>query len=272
MRRPLRAVAAVFLWIPLSLSTALAGAEPEAVESPLERAGRLARTGGCRSLPQLRDLLRHEEVAVRTAALRAAQRIGLRQATLSSGIREAAADPAVEVRVAAIEAMGAVGSGADVSVLLAALEDEDGRIRSAAFDAIQRLSGTKMTPSARRWRAWWGKAQSQGLQALERGLDAVEAGEPACATAARARRDAMLRWGCIDPRRVTARVETWLESDDPELQEEALHLVAGLRLGETERAVRRALPTAARQHAELARDVAALLGIPVEAVAETAAR
>jgi hypothetical protein len=244
----------------------LAEEEPAAID-PKSQVSSLELRRGCAALEGLEAFVGHEDRGVREAAFRALSTVGLRHGALAARARAALTDPCTNVRLAALEALGALGSGEDVPALLERLDDEDGRIRSAALAALVRLTGTRLPPSRARWEAWWDRARVQGRRALSKALDAIEESESACPSVERARREEVLRHGWLDTTLVGASLRAWLDSPCSELRCEAFRLVRGLRLADLERPVRKALPFVDSVTEPHAREALALLDPKPEPIA-----
>ncbi len=234
------------------------GAAATTHEEALERIAALALRGGCAAVEEIDALLERHGDAVAPAAFQAIRTIGLRHGRLAARVRKALDASEPGLRRTATGALGLLGSGEDVPLLIDRLEDADGPTRSAARGALEHLTGTtQATPQ--RWQAWWGRAQVAGRTALTGALDAIEEGGPACASVRRVRRDQVHRYAWIDLPLVERTLSDWLRNGEVPLRGEALRLMTSLRLADLEGCFRRAQPFLGKENEALAAEVVAML-------------
>jgi hypothetical protein len=217
---------------PAATREALAVLPPDDSGAALELAEALGRSGGQAAAEALGHLLRHRDDRVRAGALRAASYVGLRTSRLASGARSALVSRHVELRMAALETVGAIGDGRDMVHLLALAADAatDARSSKAAFVAMHRMSGLTIPHVAVRWEYAWRTVQARAAAELPRALDALVAGSPDAGV--EALRETIVRYGWVDLPVVELALQTWLESSDYRLREEACRLAPRLRLAD----------------------------------------
>jgi HEAT repeat protein len=105
------------------------------------------------ALESLRRACDDPDALIRAAACRAIGKIGNPEDTAILA-RIMAADVDADCRIAAIEAMGMLGS-ADAraaQVLLDGMEDQDPAIRLASYESLQRITGKDFGPRSESWK------------------------------------------------------------------------------------------------------------------------
>ncbi|HZS36065.1 MAG TPA: HEAT repeat domain-containing protein, partial [Polyangia bacterium] len=115
---------------PSTVRAALADPEPAVRRAAAEHAGGL----GAANVAALVGALGDADAAVRVAAVR-----GLVGSKASAELAQAARSPDLDVRVAALEALGEVGGAAARAALESALDDASERVRVAAVRGLQPL-------------------------------------------------------------------------------------------------------------------------------------
>jgi len=221
-----------------ALETMLDELRPLDVEAGLRLARALGRSGGHAALAGLRELLAHDDVGVRTTALRAVGQIALRAERVTQVVRRGLRARDDGERHAAIRALGAVGDARDVPHLLSLIETEetDAGDRAAAYEALSRLGGVSIPDIPARWRAWWRSLSVPGRADLNRCLFALDGlGEDQDPTVLR---EVVTRLGWLDVPGVVAYLREWLTQMRPELRREACHVVTALRLADLREDVR----------------------------------
>lgn len=108
-----------------------------------------ARFGHAGARELLSEQLRHPSAAVRGATIEAIRQAGRRDVGADL-MRVAGADPASEVRAAALRTLRALGLRQAVPVALDRLGDGDDRVREAAVDLVGHLGGGDATDALRR--------------------------------------------------------------------------------------------------------------------------
>lgn len=232
----MRYILALLIAYPLFLGTPVeaTGAPLDSTAAAILQARTLGATGGEATLPTLRRLLRHRAEGVRTAALRAIARVSLRSEKLAEKVHAIVAlrDGASPERLAAIAALGALGDGADMTLLLrlASQDTKSPKVRSAAFRAMGSISDCKLPFVHARWRYWWQKQSKRKRTLLEQAilaLDEEPEGEAAGMYAAAVEK---LAW--LDMPYATAAITRWLAGTTPKLRPLACRLVGSLRLAD----------------------------------------
>ncbi|MFQ5844686.1 MAG: HEAT repeat domain-containing protein, partial [Planctomycetota bacterium] len=87
-------------------------------------------------------------------------------------------DPSWPVRAAVIQALGGQRTREAVDLLIARLDQEQGRLKDDILDALYTLTGREMEPDTKTWMLWWEKARAawkpqakEALQKRGRGSD-----------------------------------------------------------------------------------------------------
>lgn len=145
----------------------------------LAAALRLAHAGGPYAARALRTLAATEDRSVKLAALGGIGKAGLRMRGTESDDRElgrALRSEDLDLRRAAVQALGRMGLPDDVEALVAALASEDGPLRLAAEQSLALLTGTNQGRSPGRWSSWWQRNREPMARAVELALDLLEEG------------------------------------------------------------------------------------------------
>jgi hypothetical protein len=109
----------------------------------------------------LLSLSAHRDPGVRSSALHAVARSGIRVSEGMDRLRAALRDEEREVVLAAYHAVGAVGDATDIAALLDGLDAKDARLRSAALRALRSLTRVRLPASAAAWEYWWDEARAR---------------------------------------------------------------------------------------------------------------
>ena len=228
-RSGLDRVAAVRSIVTASIRTGVPAPEALAVE--------LGAVGGHAAATGVADLLKRGGRRCRLPAIRAAGRIALRSAGLANALREIARTGRSEERLAAILALGGVGDGRDVDLMVAFAASTRGEARAACFQALRRITGTARPPSAARWRQYCATALERGPLLLPGLLNRIETASAEEDTDPELRQIAAYAWTA--PELVEESVTAWLRSPDLHVRGAAICLVAELRLADLARETRR---------------------------------
>lgn len=214
------------------------GSEPERALALVKA---LAKSRGVEAARGLATLAEHRDAAVRTEALLAMARVGLRGEAMAEVVHERLVDGfgTKRERWAAVVALGAVGDGRDVQTLLdlASPDQEDGEIRTAAFRALAAITRTRLPYVHARWAYWWKK---QNEKAEDRVLRAIEGLQRAPGAASAPTHEAILAtYGWIMPDTVQAALKRWLTGRPRGLEAVACRLTAYHRFADLAPQVRR---------------------------------
>jgi hypothetical protein len=204
MHRLLPAAALLALLVPVWPTRARGDAAPDEVQRPLfERLGRparrervmdalaaarlagpaglealaraLGRSGGTASADALTLFLGDRSREVRIAALASTLSVGLRTPDLRDAVVACTRSLDEAERRAAVEALGVVGDGRDVPVLLDLCAQGSSPDRRAAFRALRALTGARLPYDAPRWAYLWRSLSVRAEQEVPRALDLIAA-------------------------------------------------------------------------------------------------
>lgn len=191
-------------------------------------ASALGLCGGVGALEPLQELLRDRDRRVRTAAIRSAGRVGLRDAGIVGRLRDVLRWRTGEERIGAILALGHLGDGRDVDRFLElGLEPDDATAR-AAFRALRVLTGARLPPVYARWSYWWRTTEHRLRTDLVQALTAIE--NHSDSSLLDLWRDRVLRAAWVDVAGVETRMDLWLRASDQSLRRQAVFLVGELGL------------------------------------------
>ena len=167
---------------------------------------------------------------IQTAAFQAAQRIGLRHAKLRAIVHWQLGRRKTDDREAVVGALGAVGDGRDVPILLqiAGEDDEEAEVRLAAFGALRQLSGARLPYRIERWRAWWRDLGHRGPAYLAGALKTFEEDPEQRQVAA----DIVARMSWLRVDLVSKRVARWLQDEGVEVRIAAARIAGASRSAE----------------------------------------
>lgn len=243
---------------------ALDGVKRGGPQTAIDLATALGHAGGAAAADGLARLYAYQGADVRPVVLRSACKVGLRRARLLTRIRSALETRSKDIRLSACEAIGRLGDGRDVPLLLDLTADPDPRVRHTAFESLRRLSGAALPNVAARWGQWWRVQQSRADESLAPALRTLDIGAP---TAARARLQSdVMRYAWLGLPEVERIVHRWLKSADEANRLLALRLAVDLRLADLGNAILGAHEFASSPAEERAAAAAlARLGIRVEA-------
>lgn len=232
--RALLTVCLLLLAPAVALSAEAQKPEQDTAAMRVQKAQVLGATGGEATLTPLRRLLRDREESVRTAALRAIARVALRSERLAGMAYNIAAsgEGAGEERLAAITAVGCLGDGDDMPLLLqlASRDTDSPEVRSAAFRAMGAITGGRLPFVHARWAYWWRKESKRKRALLEKALLALDE-EPESETAGiYAAAVESMAW--FDLPYATDFIKSWLAGADPALRMLACKLAGSLRLAD----------------------------------------
>ena len=164
---------------PEAVASALRAARDESLSEVVDLAERLGAAGGRAAASGLKRLIEDRDTGVRTAALKACARVGLRVDGLNTVIRTVLNNKrsGPEERRAAMAAIAAVGTAQDFEALLALAspEAEDPEHLAAPYRAMARLSGAKLPFVYARWTYWWRTMAERGPRLTRAALKALEA-------------------------------------------------------------------------------------------------
>jgi hypothetical protein len=222
--------------------------------------------GGVVAVQGVLVLSSHDSPDVRAAALGAVATLGLRVAGAADRARDALLDARVEVKLAAITALGVVGEAGDMAELLALASSEDERPHATAFHALRTLTGMQLDDDAQAWTHWWSQSSRELGMRLDRALQLVTdgAGEADLVEARRLLEQSA--W--FNARKLANAARKWLRSAEPRLRREGFRLVAKARLGDLADEVARVLrKEVAPDVVEYGVECAVVLGIPVDSLA-----
>ncbi|MHC5009619.1 MAG: HEAT repeat domain-containing protein [Planctomycetota bacterium] len=197
-------------------------------EAEMALAYLLAETGGLNAAHGLVELTHHRNTRVRASAFRSAARIGLRVDALRERAHRSLDAVLLEERLAAIEALGALGDGRDVPLLLALAEDEDPAIRAAAFRTLRTLTGLAIPYDLERWSYWWKLADQRARAQITDALEAFEGEEEVSLH----QRLAVLELGWVEAPLLQRGLRRWLNSPDKRLRLEACQLATRHRIAD----------------------------------------
>ncbi len=224
----------------------------------------LRAAGGYAASDGLVALLARDDEEVKVAALEALAALGLRAEKTAIAVRRAAGSSAPLVRRTAVEALGRIGDGRDVQRLLEGLAGDDADLRSACLRALRTLSGMRMPPSPVRWAQWWSKAEPRARTdfewAAQEMVVAVEADGDLETFAA-----AVARSGWVDLQATRQTAIAWMRSTQSALRVQGFRLVATLRLADLADDVRMGVRFGLDEAAWAAVDAARALGVPTTA-------
>ena len=194
----------------------------------------LGASGGYATLRGLRTLLRHDAESVRLAALEAIERVALRSDKLAERVHAIARDDdhSLKERVAAIEALAAIGDGGDMELLLtlASRETPQVPLRAAAFRAMSRISGARLPYVHARWSYWWEKQGTRKQGLLEKSILAINEEPEGDGVEIYAAVIESLAW--LDLPYTRDAVKSWLQGAEPKLRPLAIRLAGLLRLAD----------------------------------------
>ena len=193
--------------------------------------------GGHAAAVGLAELLDRGGRSARLPALQAAQRIALRSTPLAQALREVVRTGEPEERTAAVMALGTIGDGRDVGLVLALAASERGSARTVCFDALRAITGADLPPSAARWHRHCETARQRAALLLPPMLDRMESMPDESDPAPDLRRIAQSAWAA--PELIHEAIGAWLYSPNRRLREAALVLVADLRLADFAQRVER---------------------------------
>lgn len=196
--------------------------------------------GGVEATRALVPWVQDDEEAVRVAALEALGAVGIRTRVATRAVREAAGRRAsIAQRGAALEALGRIGDADDVPRLVDALKGREESLRGVAHGALQQLTGRRSPLDYGRWQRWW--RQEEG--ALQAGVRRALRQLPDAPGPERERlRTLLAETGWTAIRHAEDAVRLWLRASDRTLRSQAYYLAAVLRLGDTASDVESALP------------------------------
>jgi hypothetical protein len=200
----------------------------------------LRERGGHEASERLGALIRDGSEEVRVTALKAVAAVGVRSRKTTGAAREALHGQASLAQwTAALEALGRVGGGQDVPVLLDGLKAADEQERRAALRALQALSGRKTPQDYRRWYQWWSKHGRWTRAAVQRAIRDL----PDAEGKERMRlRTLLARDGWTETDFVEDAASEWLRAGDRTLRTHGFYLAAVLRLADLVPDVESALP------------------------------
>ena len=186
------------------------------------------------TLRALRTLVRHDAEVVRIAALEAVARVALRSDKLAERVHATARDAnaSLSERVAAVEALAAVGDGGDMDLLLhlASRETPQVRLRAAAMRAMGKISGAKLPYVHARWSYWWKKQGTRKQGLLEKSILAINEEPEGEGVDIYAAVVESLAW--LDLPYTRKALKSWLDAGKPELRAIAVRLAGTLRLAD----------------------------------------
>lgn len=122
-------------------------------------AGKLGRAAVGRALRALEDAKRPDDSWV---ALKAFESLGQRAQNAGPGIEERLAHPDAIVRVQAARTIAAIGHRGGALALIDRLPKEEGRVRAAVAESLEKLTGLELGTAEPSWRAWW-KAEGEAF-------------------------------------------------------------------------------------------------------------
>jgi hypothetical protein len=97
-------------------------------------------------------------------------------------LKERLEDERWPIRAAVVRELGKIAKKEVVTLLVAQLEKEQGRLRDDVTAALRALTGQRFGPEPEPWKVWWGKTRAKWLPA--RPGEEIKAGEQAEAQAA----------------------------------------------------------------------------------------
>ncbi|MDJ0976043.1 MAG: hypothetical protein QNJ98_16410 [Planctomycetota bacterium] len=185
----------------------------------------------------MRILLRVAEqgaLEARAEAIQALGLVGIRTEKVLTLLRARAADTErVGERVAALEALGRIGGGSDVPLLLKALRAKQRSLRTVAWASIERLSGERLPASWTLMEKWWARHEKRQRRYLEAALELMpDAVKDDREREVMGHRDTIARLGWLDLTAVDASVKAWLGSKHERMRDEAFYAIASLKLGD----------------------------------------
>ena len=248
-----------------ALDAALDASEQGDATLARRTAEHLGAAGGHQTLDALRTLCGHREESVRVAALEAVAKVALRAEKLATVVHGIAADAerSEAEREAAITALGAIGDGGDIPLLLAlcAAETQEAGLRAAAFRAMGSISGAKLPFVHARWAYWWKKQSTRKKALLEKAILTLHEDPDGDHVELYAAVVESLAW--LDLPYSAKAIESWLTGVKPHLRPVAIRLAGALGLAETApRLVRIASKRSSGALGEAARQALEALGHP----------
>jgi hypothetical protein len=186
--------------------------------------------GGYAAARGLQSLARHRDPEVRVEALRGVAAVGLRVHEGLANVEQASRSRDSAERAAAIAALGRVGNGNHVPMLLVALRTDDKPTLQAAYRALTDLTKAKVPWQPARWEHWWAEVEKTARGRIRTALDCIEAGD--CPTSTASGREVLDAYGWIEAASVEQAVKGWVRSSIPRLRIEGYRAARTLRLGD----------------------------------------
>ena len=201
--------------------------------------GAVAPAKGVEAARALLERVDDRDPGVRLEALRAVARLGLRTDALADALQEILADPRRQrvERLAALEALGAVGDGRDMASLLAITgsDAEPPETRAEAFRAMGAITGLRLPFTHARWSYWWRQKAAPEAVRMATALAGLQE-DPRGAEVA-SLEAAIGSGGWADVVGVRTALDRWLRGSDRRLIPIACRLAAQLRLADLEPAL-----------------------------------
>lgn len=206
----------------------------------------LRRAGGPASVTGLLKLMRHRAPAVSLDAIRASAELRLRDPLLLERLRALLDHRDEKLAGAAITALGVLGDGTDVPLLLSLTQAPERSLKKEAFNALRKLSDTVIPNVLARWSWWWKGRRARAKRLVAAAIEAFDEeisfeDEEAAEAHDRelARHEAvLLRDAWIVLPLVREEMRRWLRRSSPAQQVLACQLIARMGLTDLLKAVR----------------------------------
>ncbi len=194
----------------------------------------LAASRGVEAARGLGTLLKRRDAKVRIEAMLGLARVGLRSSGLAERLHKRLADAHISKRErwAAVVALGAVGDGRDMEVLLgfASRDTEDRELRAGAFRALAAITKVRIPFVHARWTYWWRKYETRGADRVKKAIEALEAAPGA--PDAIAHEAALAAYGWADLATLSEALARWLGGSAKGLEAVACRLASYHRLAD----------------------------------------
>jgi hypothetical protein len=206
----------------------VAAAMQQGEPDPALLAETLGHAGGWAAHEGLMRLLDHRHARVRISSLRSLERLGLRGPGLARRVHRIVVECEGDERRAAITALGVVGDGRDVDVLLFQAKSESADDRRAAFHALRSLTKLRIPPVWSRWAWQWKVVQRRVRDALPNALAGVDEDPDHPRTGALVAEIGHSAWANLPL--VEEYIQAWFQSEHSSKRRVACELAGMLRL------------------------------------------
>jgi hypothetical protein len=219
--------------------------------------------GGYGATIGLQALARHRDPGIRADALRGVAAVGLRVRDGLRHVEDAVRSRDPDERGAALTALGRVGTGEHVPILLEALHAKDKPTLLAAYRALTTLTGAKNPWHPDRWEHWWSCVGGEARTRIDDALQAIES--EASPTDVSSARGVLYSYGWIERDLVEETLREWIRSTSARLRIEGYRAARLMRLGDLAKEVDSAFRYEQDPVAWIeGRASAATLGVPID--------